>query len=148
MFKGVLFALAACFIWGLIFIIPEYISGFDSFEIALGRHFINGFISCLFLILQGGVSLKIFNAPVWKKAFLFSLICNIGYYTCLVISIKYASPAIAALIVELAPLSFLFMEIGLQKVCQYKLLIHSGSAYFHWASLYQSSNASRRGSKL
>jgi len=32
--KGIFFVLAACFIWGLIFVIPQFMEGFSSIEIA------------------------------------------------------------------------------------------------------------------
>lgn len=115
--------MAACLIWGLIFIVPDLIHGFDSFEIALGRHFVNGSISCALLLAQGGFSARLFPLNIWKKAFLFSLIVNIGYYTCLVMSVKFASPAIAALIVGISPIVIIFYGNWLQKECQYKNLI-------------------------
>lgn len=123
MLKGTLFGMAACLIWGLIFVVPDLIQGFDSFEIALGRHFVNGSISCILLLAQGGLFVRTFPIEVWGKAFIFSLIVNIVYYTCLVMSVKFASPAIAALIVGISPIVITFYGNWLEKECQYKTLI-------------------------
>lgn len=113
----------ACLIWGLIFVIPNMITGFDPFEIALGRHFVNGALSCILIALQGGISRKILTSTIWNKALIFSLISNIGYYTCLVISVKSASPAIAALIIGISPIVISFYGNWLEKECDYKLLV-------------------------
>ncbi len=123
MIKGTLLGIAACLIWGLIFIVPDLMQGFDSFEIALGRHFVNGSISCALLLAQGGIALRMFPSGIWKKAFLFSLVVNIGYYTCLVTSVKFASPAIAALIVGVSPIVIIFYGNWMQKECSYRSLI-------------------------
>lgn len=123
MFKGTFYGIAACFIWGLIFILPDLMVGYDSFEIALGRHFINGSISVLLITLQGGFSLKTFPPSIWAKAFIFALIVNIGYYTCLVMAVKFASPAIAALIVGVSPIIIAFYGNWLEKECSYGKLI-------------------------
>lgn len=78
MFKGIAFALSACFIWGLIFIIPQFMSSFSSIEIALGRYLFYGGISILFLLkarLQGFCR---YPLSVWIKALYLSLLS--GYY--------------------------------------------------------------------
>lgn len=123
MIKGTLLGIAACLIWGLIFIVPDLMHGFDSFEIALGRHFVNGSISCALLLIQGGISFRMFPSGTWKKAFLFSFVVNICYYTCLVMSVKFASPAIAALIVGISPIVIIFYGNWMQKECSYRSLI-------------------------
>lgn len=123
MIKGTLFGIMACFIWGLIFVVPNFMVGFDPFEIALGRHFVNGALSCILVGLQGGISRQILTSSVWNKALVFSLISNIGYYTCLVISVQSASPAVAALIVGISPIVISFYGNWLEKECDYKVLV-------------------------
>lgn len=123
MLKGTFFGITACLIWGLIFVVPSFIEGFSPFEIALGRHFVNGSISCLFLVLFGGFTLPKFPLSVWKKAFLFSLIVNVGYYTCLVVSVTHSSPTIAALITGLSPIVISFYGNWMQKEYNFKTLI-------------------------
>lgn len=78
MFKGIAFALSACFIWGLIFIIPQFMSSFSSIEIALGRYWFYGGISLLLLLkarLQGFCN---YPLSVWIKALCLSFLS--GYY--------------------------------------------------------------------
>jgi drug/metabolite transporter (DMT)-like permease len=123
MLKGTILGIAACLIWGLIFVVPGFIDGFTPFEIALGRHFVNGSISCLLLVAFGGFTLPKYPVSIWKKAFLFSLIVNVGYYTCLVMSVTHSSPALAALIIGISPIVISFYGNWTQKECSFKDLI-------------------------
>ena len=104
MIQGILFALAACFIWGLIFVVPQFMAGFSSIEIALGRYFTYGIASFLFFI-KGFFSKKYrYPFSLWKKTLLFSFMSTIGYYACVVIAMRNTSPAICALILGLSPI--------------------------------------------
>lgn len=108
MFKGILLTLSACFIWGLIFVIPTFLNEFSSLEIALGRYFFFGVISLFFF---GGVCFRKlinYSLEIWIKALLFALIANILYYTCLVFAVQYANAAIATLIAGIAPVVIAF----------------------------------------
>lgn len=122
MIKGIIFALTACFIWGMIFIIPRFMQGFDAFETALGRHFIFGLLSvCLFLF--SWKTAKTASLKMWKAAFLYSLVANIIYYSCVVFSVRYSSPAIAALIQGMSPIVIAFYGNWKEKACNFRDLI-------------------------
>lgn len=108
MSKGILYALAACVIWGLIFIIPEFIIGYNALEICLGRYFVYGTVSgCIFLSLRLNGQC---NHPlnIWLKALGYSLFISIQYYTLLVLSVRFSTPAISALILGLSPIAIAF----------------------------------------
>lgn len=112
MFYGVFYALSACLIWGLIFVIPQMLSEFTPIEIALGRYFFFGAFS-FFLLLRNSVRNKFFsrnvNPKIWMQAFKWGLLAGLFYYVAVVIAMRYISPAITTLILGLAPLTIAFL---------------------------------------
>lgn len=121
MLKGITYALSACFIWGLIFIIPQFMNHFSSIEIALGRYYFFGAISLLFLLrarLKGFCS---YPLSVWIKALVLSLFS--GYYLWVILAIRYTSPAICALILGTSPITIAFYGSWIQKEGNFKNLI-------------------------
>lgn len=144
MLKGVGCVLAACFLWGLIFVIPQTMPTFSSMEVVLGRYFFYGLISCLICLKTG---LKISNpVPVLKKAFYFSFISTFGYYTLVVFALRLAPPAICTLLVGISPIcialygNFREQEIEYKKLFLPSVLIFVGLitmniSYFHTTSI-------------
>lgn len=123
MFKGTVYAITACLIWGLIFVIPPFLKGFDPLEIALGRHGIYGLVSCLLLLAAGSKNWTKHSAAVWGQAFIFSLVTNILYYYCVVVGVKYSSPCLTALILGVSPIVISFYGNWMEKECSYTSLI-------------------------
>lgn len=121
--KGVTFALAACLIWGLIFVVPEIMNGFSAIEVALGRYFVYGVISAT--LFFHGKSHGKYQYPriVWIKSLYFSLISTVSYYTFLVLALRYSSPAIVALILGISPITIAFYGNWKQKEVPFKQLI-------------------------
>ena len=117
MFKGVVFALSACFIWGLIFIIPQFMESFSSIEIVFFRYLFYGGISLL-ILLKGIGS---YPLSVWVRAFFLSLLA--GYYLWVVLAIRYTSPEICALILGISPITIAFYGNWKQKEGSFKRLI-------------------------
>lgn len=109
MYKGILYALSACFIWGLIFIVPQFMGSFNSMEIALGRYIFYGSFSLLFLFKGGIKSIGRYPLSTWLKAFYLSLLS--GYYLWVILAIRYTSPAICALILGISPIVIAFYSI-------------------------------------
>ncbi|MES2199386.1 MAG: DMT family transporter [Chlamydiota bacterium] len=104
MFIGILYLLAACLCWSVVFVIPDFLTGFSPLEISLGRFFFFG-ITSIFLILTK--KRELFHksyAAIWKKAFWFGCISTIGCYTFTVFCIRYANPATAALLFGTVPI--------------------------------------------
>ncbi len=123
MSKGIFFALAACFIWGLIFVVPGFMGSFSSFEVALGRYFFYGIISLLLFSRMLGKREASYSGKIWFKAFLFSLFSTFSYYVCLVLSIRYASADISALLLGLSPVTIAVYANYKKKECNFKELI-------------------------
>lgn len=121
MFKGILLALFACFIWGLIFVVPQFMSSFSPMEIMVGRYWCFGGISLLFLLLarmRGGCN---YTWTVWNKALLLSFLS--GYYFWLVLSIRYSSPEVSALIMGTCPITIACYGNWKEKEVDFKALI-------------------------
>ncbi|MBA3238912.1 MAG: DMT family transporter [Parachlamydiaceae bacterium] len=122
MLKGTLYALAACFLWGLIFVVPTLMQGFDPIEIALGRHSVYGIISVLFLLFSYK-KFAHYSLKNWFRALVFALVISIFYYSCVVTGVSCASPALTALILGMSPIVISFYGNWLEKECHFKDLI-------------------------
>lgn len=121
MFKGIVLALSACFIWGLIFVIPQYMGSFSPIEIAIGRYTFFGILSLCLLLkarLKGACN---YSLSVWTKAFLLSFLS--GYYLWVVLGIRYASPEICALVLGISPVTIAFWGNWKEKEGNFKRLI-------------------------
>lgn len=123
MFRGIVIVITACIIWGLIYVIPLFMSAFNPIEIAMGRYFCYGIVSILYMVCYRRASLV--NTPkiLWKKAFIFSFLANIGFYPAAVLSIQYADAAIAALILGMTPITIAVMGNLKQKECRFRSLL-------------------------
>lgn len=129
MFSGALYALAACFLWGMIFIIPTFMQEFHPFEIALGRHFVYGLLSLCFLTASAG-RFRTYPFKIWSKAFMFSFIANILFYSCVVAGVNYASPSLTALILGLSPIAISLYGNLLENECRFKDLLIPSALIF------------------
>jgi drug/metabolite transporter (DMT)-like permease len=118
MFTGITLALSACFIWGLIFIVPLFMEGFNAIEIATSRYFFYGAGSLLFFLKKRGR----YSAYVWKISFLNSFVALI-YYPCVVLGLFYATPAMCALILGTAPITIAVYGNWKEKECSYRSLV-------------------------
>lgn len=104
MWLGLLFAVSACFVWGAIFIIPEFLSDFTGVEVVLGRYLIYGVISAGIFFRKGFGKAREIPKAAWFKAFAFALLSNIIYYLGIIGGIRFASAPLAVLIIGLAPI--------------------------------------------
>lgn len=123
MVKGVIYALSACLIWGLIFVVPLFMEGFSPIEIALGRYFFYGAISSLIFIRGRWMGSFRFPISIWKKALSFSFAATIGYYIFFVLSLRFATPAITALILGISPIAIALLGNWKEKEISYGSLI-------------------------
>ena len=53
MFIGIIFGIIACALWGLVYIIPLWLSTYDPMLIALARYTIFGLFSAVLLVFNG-----------------------------------------------------------------------------------------------
>lgn len=119
MIKGIVYALAACMIWGLIFVVPMFLTGYTPVEVTMGRYVTYGAISLLiFFKFQ-------FRYPkaIWIKATLYSFVYTVGYYLCVVLALRLSSPAICALLLGLSPITIAFYGNWQEKEISNKRLI-------------------------
>lgn len=123
MFKGIAFALGACFIWGLIFVVPQFMEGFTSIEVALGRYLFYGMASVLIFLKAKIKRACRYPLSVWFKALYFSFFSSFGYYTFVVLSLRYSSPAMCALVLGISPVTIAFYGNWKQRECSFKTLI-------------------------
>ncbi len=105
MIKGTLFILAACLCWAIVFVMPNFLIGFNPIEIALGRFFIFGLISFIFLLAKKRYLFLSSYKSIWLKATMYGFISTIFCYTCLVFSVRYANASIATLIYAMSPIA-------------------------------------------
>lgn len=123
MFQGALFAVTACFVWGLIFVVPQFMEGFTPIEIAMGRYFSYGILSIL-VLLKSRFKLPVrYPIEVWMKALFYSLLCTFIYYIALILALRYSSPAVAALVLGISPITIAFYGNWKTNECSYKKLI-------------------------
>lgn len=123
MIVGILLVLAACFVWGLIFVIPEFLLAFTPIEVTLGRYLFFGFVSCVFMLFQGWQKWRSFSSEIWKTAIWYALIVNIIYYFFLVVGLRYSNPSVMALLLGISPITISFYGNWRQKECKFRQLI-------------------------
>lgn len=100
---GVLCGLLAGALWGLVFIVPELLSSFGPFELAVGRYLAYGAIALLLLLprlrsLAGRMSRGDCAALVRH-----ALAGNLVYYMLLSTGVQYAGVAPTSLIIGMLP---------------------------------------------
>jgi drug/metabolite transporter (DMT)-like permease len=119
---GSLLVLAACFIWGLVFVIPGWMPEYSPIEVALGRYFCYGAISLfIFGVRFKGMKAN-FSFRVWQHAFLFAFVANILYYSTLVLGIRFSNASVTALIFGISPLTIAFYGNWVEKECSFKAM--------------------------
>jgi drug/metabolite transporter (DMT)-like permease len=97
--------------------------GFTSLEIVTGRYLCYGLVSCfLFLNARRLKSCK-YPLSIWIKSLGYSLVSSFGYYIFVVLSLRYASPAICALILGICPITIAFYGNWKQKECSFRSLV-------------------------
>lgn len=123
MVKGIVYTLSACLIWGFIYVVPLFLEGFTAIEVALGRYLCYGVISVILLLKCLYKNTCRYPLSIWLKAFFLALISSLGYYTWVVLSLRYADPAVSALILGVAPITIAFYGNWKEKTCSFKSLI-------------------------
>lgn len=142
MLKGILLVFSACFVWGLIFVIPGLMIGFSSLEIALGRYFFLGMTSLVLLLIKGFHTSRKFSWPIWRQAIFYAWLANIIYYFSLVTGLFYSSASVIALLLGISPITITFYGNWRQKVCSYRqlilpcLLIGCGLIGINWSAFH------------
>jgi len=102
MFAGVLFALAAGLMWGLIFVGPQLVPDYPGPLQSAGRYVAFGLI-VLPLAWLSRRRLKQLAVQDWKEAMKLSLIGNLLYYACLASAIQRTGAPVSTMIIGTLP---------------------------------------------
>jgi drug/metabolite transporter (DMT)-like permease len=145
MFRGIAAVMAACLIWGLIYVVPELMPAFSPFEISIGRYICYGLISTLYMLAFRRHIFPQLTKKIWKTAFLFGFLANVGCYPFIVVSMRYANPAVSALILGMSPIAIALYGNWKQRACSYATLLWpclamaGGLFLANWPALQESS---------
>ncbi|NSL56584.1 DMT family transporter [Uliginosibacterium aquaticum] len=103
LFQGLLCALGAGVLWGLVFITPAILADYPPALLAFGRYLAFGLV-CLPLAWRDRRRLATLSRADWLAAFELALIGNILYYLCLAAAIQRSGVPLPTLIIGTLPL--------------------------------------------
>lgn len=101
--RGILCALGAGLLWGLVFIAPQILADYPPLMLACGRYLAFGLI-CLPLAWRDRRRLAGLTRQDWLAALELALIGNLLYYLCLAAAIQLAGVPFPTLIIGTLPL--------------------------------------------
>ncbi|MFT5643838.1 MAG: drug/metabolite transporter (DMT)-like permease [Janthinobacterium sp.] len=104
MWNGVLCALLAGAMWGMVFIVPEMLSAFSPLELALGRYIAYGAIALALMLPRLAGLLRRLERSDYAALLRHALTGNIVYYILLALGVKLAGVAPTSLIIGLLPI--------------------------------------------
>lgn len=100
---GVLCGLLAGAMWGLVFIVPEFLSAFSPLQLAVGRYLAYGAMALVLLLPRlRGLARRLSRADL-AALFRHALAGNIVYYILLAVGVQYAGVGPTSLIVGMLP---------------------------------------------
>ncbi|MBS1210874.1 MAG: protein of unknown function transrane [Proteobacteria bacterium] len=102
LFRGILCALGAGLLWGIVFVAPLILSDYPPAVLAFGRYLAFGLI-CLPLAWRDRRRLTLLDKRDWLSAFELSFIGNILYYLSLAAAIQLAGGPLATVIIGTLP---------------------------------------------
>jgi drug/metabolite transporter (DMT)-like permease len=102
MLNGVLCALGAGLMWGLVFIAPLLLEDYPGIVLSLGRYLAFGIIA-LIPAAMAWRSMKAISRPDWIEALKLSLIGNLVYYALLASAIQKAGVLLPTMIIGTLP---------------------------------------------
>ena len=105
MLTYMIYALCACALWGLVFVIPGLLVGFTALEVAVGRCFVFGIFSLGIFLSQRNRMLGSLSKEVWTKALQLSFVANLIHYVALVLSMIYGNAMLSILILGVNPVT-------------------------------------------
>lgn len=102
MLVGILFALSAGLMWGLIFIGPLLVPDYPGTIQSMGRYLAFGLIA-LPLAWQDRQRLRELRKKDWREAFSLTLVGNLLYYACLATAIQRTGAPVSTMIIGTLP---------------------------------------------
>ncbi len=106
---GLLYAIAANLIWGLVFLGPIWVPGATPVQITGGRYTFYGFFAVLCLVWvwrrtpQASAVLR--NPAAWGSAMLLALLGNFIYFLCVSFAVQSIGVALPTMIVGMIPVT-------------------------------------------
>ncbi len=102
MFAGVVYGLIACMLWGLVYLVPLVLPGYDPAYIAAGRFVGFGLIAAP-LIFAEYQELRRYKPADWFFVAKLGIVGNIVYYWCLIQCIQNAGAPLAGMCMAVIP---------------------------------------------
>lgn len=102
MVLGILFALLAGLMWGIIFVGPLLLSDYPAILQSMGRYLLFGIVTLAF-VWPHRQQLKALSKADWKEALILTVVGNIIYYGCLAAAIQRAGATISTMIIGTLP---------------------------------------------
>ena len=103
MLIGVLFGIAACLIWGIVYVAPLILPDYNPVVIAMARYLIFGMLSAGLAVSQWR-ALRTFVAADWRRATALGVVGNIFYYWLLAEACQKAGASIAGAFTAMIPI--------------------------------------------
>jgi drug/metabolite transporter (DMT)-like permease len=103
MLLGLLFALVAGLMWGLVFVAPVMLPGYAPALLTVGRYLAFGLIALPLGLLLDRRALRELQPGDWREAARLSLIGNFLYYLCLSAAIQRAGAPLPTMIIGTLP---------------------------------------------
>jgi drug/metabolite transporter (DMT)-like permease len=91
-------------VWGLAFLLPVLLGGWNPVIVTAGRYLAYGALSG-FLFLLGGRGLRQIARQHWRIALVFAVTGNVGYYLLLVIGIHAAGAPLTDMVIGAIPIT-------------------------------------------
>jgi drug/metabolite transporter (DMT)-like permease len=99
---GILYALGAGLLWGLVFITPILLPGYSGIHLSVGRYLAFGLIA-LALTWRDRQQLSTLQRDDWLEAGKLSLVGNLLYYSALAAAIQLSGPPLPTMIIGALP---------------------------------------------
>ncbi|MFP5394297.1 MAG: EamA family transporter, partial [Gammaproteobacteria bacterium] len=105
MWTGVLCGVGAGAMWGLVFLMPAWLTGFTPLELAIGRYSAYGAMALGLMLPRLPALLARLQASDYRALLRHALSGNIVYYMLLAVAVRLAGVAPASLIIGLLPVT-------------------------------------------
>ncbi|MGV7207654.1 DMT family transporter [Oxalobacteraceae bacterium A2-2] len=104
MWHGVLCGLGAGALWGMVFILPQWLAAFSPMELAVGRYLVYGLITLVLLAPRWPALMARLGGADYAALLRHALAGNVVYYVLLSLGVQLAGVAATSLIIGLLPL--------------------------------------------
>ena len=103
MLIGVFFGIAACMIWGCVYVAPLILPDYSPVHIAMMRYLVFGMLAAGLAVPEWR-ELKSYSAADWRRALALGIVGNIFYYWLLAEACQRAGAPIAGAFTALIPI--------------------------------------------